>query len=262
MSEILRSLAKKIHLWIYLVLMFISLSLIYSENLFFQHKINRLSVELTGILNIPGQLWSSLLDLKKNNNALLNENAQLQEKLFKSPHLNNYYDKFRITPAHVVARYTHGYNNYIIIDKGSKDGLQPNQGVWTPQGVGGIISDVSAHFAKVYTLFHPDVSLSVQLESNGDYGFTTWNKNSRKYIRLTDFPDESIIKPGDTVYTSGMSLIFPKGIPVGKVVKVKHNPGQNPLVEIEPVVDINHIQNVYIGFHPYQEELKKMNDEN
>ncbi len=215
-------------------------------------------LEITGIFNKPFRKWKDLLRVKRNYETLLKENTDLLNKKFggQAPP-----SSFSITSARIVSRHTGAYKNFIILDKGKADGIHVSDGVWTSEGAVGVVSSVSEHFSKVFLLRHPTVTLSVKLDKPGHYGFTNWKMNGEKLIRVVDIPVEADVQAGDTVRTSGMSLIFPENIPVGHVVEVVDTEGEGKVLKVRPFADIDRISYVYIGFNPRREELKKIINE-
>jgi rod shape-determining protein MreC len=259
MFEILRFFVRKIHLWVYVLLMSISAYLTYQSNLMFEYRANDVFLELTGILSTPGQKWNKLMLLEQNNRMLLEENLKLRQERFENG--KTIRRDFQILSAEIVSRYTSGFKNFIILDKGKDDGIRPNTGVWTSSGVVGIVTKVSPRFSKVFLLTHPEISISVKTGNPPKYGFTSRNKSRlHNLIRAVDFPDELNARKGDTVYTSGNSLIFPPDIPVGIITGFKKE-GTETVMEIKPAADIYKIQYVYIGFNPLKDELNRLADE-
>src|SRR5690606_37899303 len=118
-------------------------------------------------------------------------------------------------------------SNYITLDKGSRDGVKPDMAVITSNGVVGIVQNVSEHFATVKSLLHPDIKISVTLDSIPDaFGSLVWGQNTdSRYAMVRDIPNHVKSYVGHPIYTSGYSL-FPKGIKVGHVVQPEVTSGE------------------------------------
>lgn len=89
--------------------------------------------------------------------------------------------------------------------------------VMSPDGIVGIVSNVSRNFSSVLSLLHKDVRVNCQLKRDGSYGPLIWDGGDYKHCLLTDIPTHARIKTGDTVITSELSGIFPEGLIVGTI---------------------------------------------
>ena len=86
-----------------------------------------------------------------------------------------------------------------------------------PNGVVGTVVSVSENFSTVMPIINKKSALSVKLEKNNYFGSLTWDGNSPSEAILTEIPSYISLHKGDKVITTGFSLIFPEGIPVGIV---------------------------------------------
>jgi len=166
--------------------------------------------------------------LKKQNEMLAAENFFLNEKLrFYSERLTEKAQGslqlpesgneggFEYQNASIVKISNNKQHNYIIIDKGSEDGITTRSGILTSQGVVGIIDAVSKHYSYVLSFRNADVSISARLGQEGAVGPLIWDGHSTNGAILKEIPLQYKFQPGDTVWTSGYSSIFPPDIPLG-----------------------------------------------
>ena len=166
--------------------------------------------------------------LKKQNEMLAAENFFLNEKLrFYSERLTEKAQSslqlpesgneggFEYQNASIVKISNNKQHNYIIIDKGSEDGITTRSGILTSQGVVGIIDAVSKHYSYVLSFRNADVSISARLGQEGAVGPLIWDGHSTNGAILKEIPLQYKFQPGDTVWTSGYSSIFPPDIPLG-----------------------------------------------
>ena len=108
-------------------------------------------------------------------------------------------------------------SNYITLNKGRIDGIQPDMGVVSDQGVVGVVSQVSDHFSVVIPLLNPKSRLSCKVLGSSYFGSLSWNGHSTRYATLEELPRHVEFQRGDTIVTSGYSAVFPAGLIVGIV---------------------------------------------
>ena len=166
---------------------------------------------------------------------------------------------YEYTSANVIYNTIHKKNNYLMIDKGSDDGIEPDMSVLSAEGVVGVVSEVSRHFATVISLFHPDCQISAKVQPANQLGTITWKYGDPQSVYLEDIPEHLNINEGDSVLTSGYSNIFPSGIMVGTVSEKSKNPTASFLtLKVKLATDFNHINTVYVVRNLYREELESL----
>jgi rod shape-determining protein MreC len=114
---------------------------------------------------------------------------------------------------------TNKQHNYLTINKGSRDGIEKDMGVIGANGLVGIVSTVAEQYALVVPLIHTDISISARIKSNGQIGGTQWNGRDYTSVNLTHISRHITVSVGDTIVTSGLTSVFPEGIPIGVVEK-------------------------------------------
>ena len=122
---------------------------------------------------------------------------------------------FNYIPATIIKSSANTQHNYIIIDKGSDDGVTRNSGVITSNGVIGIVDAVSPHYSYAISFLNTELFISARLGESGAVGPLAWDGTSSDGAILKEIPLQFKFEPGDTVYTSGYSSIFPPDIPIG-----------------------------------------------
>lgn len=123
--------------------------------------------------------------------------------------------RFGYTQAAIMKNSLNKQHNYMILDKGSEDGIRPQSGIVTSQGAVGIIDAVSRHYSYAISFLNSELSISARIGSEGAAGPMTWDGRSRDGALLKEIPLQYKFEAGDTVYTSGFSSIFPPDIPLG-----------------------------------------------
>ena len=171
------------------------------------------------------QAVSDYFSLRKQNDELALENSRLQEIVrsyelaareadpaSKPVMMDN---GFNYIPGTIIKSSTNTQHNYLIIDKGSEDGVTRNSGVVTPDGVIGIVDAVSRHYSYAISFLNTELFISARLGESGAVGPLAWDGASSDGAILKEIPLQFKFEPGDTVYTSGYSSIFPPDIPIG-----------------------------------------------
>ena len=124
-------------------------------------------------------------------------------------------DGFVYTPAQIIKSGTNSQHNYLILDKGSEDGIVQNSGIISSKGVIGIVDAVSRHYSYAISFLNTEVNISSRLGGTGAVGPLAWDGKNTDGAILKEIPLQYRYSPGDTVYTSGYSVIFPHDIPLG-----------------------------------------------
>ena len=182
------------------------------------------------------------------------KNAELEDevdKLQKTLELNQVLSKDAYLNATVVNRNLGYWYNTITIDKGSKNGVKVDMPVVVSEGLIGKVSKVTNFNSTVKLLTSDDVnnkiSVKISVDGKNVYGLLSgYDKSSRSFI-VEGIADNTEIKEGDMVLTTGMGDIFPSGILVGKVSKItKDNFDLARTVEVKSDVNFDDIRYVTI----------------
>ncbi len=124
-------------------------------------------------------------------------------------------DGFKYIPATIIKSGTSSQHNYLILDKGSDDGVVENSGIITSKGVIGIVDAVSKHYSFAISFLNKELNISARIDTSGAVGPLAWDGLRTDEAVLKEIPLQFKYNPGDTVYTSGYSAIFPPDIPLG-----------------------------------------------
>jgi rod shape-determining protein MreC len=125
----------------------------------------------------------------------------------------------------------------LYIDKGTADGLKPDDAVMTPDGVVGKLREVFAHTAQLVLLSDATSGAGVVLESTRIRAVLRGTTNGR--VEITNLLADSRIKPGENVVTSGGDMVFPRGLPVGVIESIAPDPQHQPYMAIMVKTDAN-----------------------
>lgn len=208
------------------------------------------------------------LSLRSTNDRLALENFELERQLNYFQNLypaeienavkDNPRDQFRYVPAKIIKISRNSQHNYIIINKGSEDGIIPHSGIISRDGVVGIIDAVDKHFSYGLTLMNSKVSVSARLGRSGPVASLSWDGVHSNRALLKGIPLHYESSPGDTVYTSGISGLFPGDIPVGVVRDFRLVDGMSGEISIEMFQDFSALRYVTVAYDPYRSEIEAL----
>jgi rod shape-determining protein MreC len=169
--------------------------------------------------------------LDRTNRQLAEENALLRTQLeqrnqslfqldireIRDPAVVN---RYRFISGRVVNNSTHQFKNFITLDKGSLDGVEPGMAVINAGGVVGKVKAASAHFSVVMSLLNIDAMVSAKLKGKETFGTARWDGTNPTRVQLLYIPRHAQPKAGDSVLTTGYSAIYPEGLMIGIVSEV------------------------------------------
>jgi len=167
-------------------------------------------------------------------------------------------------PAKIVHNSVNLAYNFITIDKGRNQGIEPDMGVVTPDGsVVGIVKDVSANFSSVISLLNQRIGVSGKIKKNNYFGSVTWKNSDWTTVNLGEIPNHAEVRSGDTIVTSGYSTIFPEGLMIGKVYYYKQNSSGNFFdITVKISTNFKKIKYVHVIKNFLKDEQEKLEHEN
>lgn len=176
--------------------------------------------------------------------------AELQEQTTATDRLAALLELKKRTPvptvaARVVGRDVSNWYHGLILDKGDADGLREGMGVINASGVVGRIVKTTPSTAVVLLLTDPNSAITGLIRRTRDEGIV--QGTAQKGVRMKYIPLLSPVKSGDTVVTSGFTGGFPRGIPIGSVVRIEK--AENNLFQVAfltPNVQVGKVEEVLI----------------
>jgi rod shape-determining protein MreC len=181
-------------------------------------------------------------------NELAVENKRLQKLVDKSGNLRKY-DPIQ---ANVIARNPDQWEEKLILNQGSTDGVKVNMAVLTAQGLIGKVVQTTATTSEVELLSTNNtnyrVSATVANKKKETNGLIEGYDRKRGELILKRVDSELSVKKGDKVTTSGLGGIFPKGILIGEVTKVTTDDfGLTKMAYVKPAADFSMLDHVVIA---------------
>lgn len=184
--------------------------------------------------------------LKTEVQDLKQENKSLREILDKKEDLSEYSP----VQATVIGRNPVRWHEKLMINKGSFEGIEKNMAVITAKGLIGKIQSVTKFTATVQLLSSIDASTRVSAYIQGNkkaFGIIEGYDETTDHLLMKRIPYDLKLKKGSLVVTSGYGGIFPKGLPIGKVVDVKvDQQGLNQTAYLEPTTDLYDVSDVMV----------------
>jgi len=262
MVKLIKFLTGKKSFLLFVLLELIAVVLIINTHNYAQTQTHHWQTAVSGNLNQQLSKIKYHFYLQEYNDSLLRQNASLLNKVhqnIKQEKTASLPGEFEFIPAYAVSNQYHLSHNSMIINKGRLDGVQPEMGVISPNGVAGIIQKTSGHFARVISILNKDTKLNVALNHTNYTGFLQWDGKQPNRFSVIDLPADAPVKTGDTIITGGESSIFPKGIPVGIITDFETVPGQKSyIINIRTFTDYTNIGPVYVIKNIYKKELDSL----
>ena len=218
------------------------------------------SDKLDELLNTDGE--ETMQSLREENEELLKELAHKNNMLVdyyeikrENEQLRRYLDlkdqnnDWEFAPATVVGRDPNDVFYGFTINKGTLAGVQAGDPVMTENGLVGRVSKVGATYAKVITLFHPDIGVAGMSARTGDSGVVVGDKKlaDEGYVAMNYLDPEATIEQGDLIVTSGMGGVFPANVVIGTVAQLRQGDRDISLTALlEPAEQIKDVKEVFV----------------
>jgi len=153
-----------------------------------------------------------------------------------------------LVAARVINNSLREVDNYLTLNVGSADGVQPDRGVIAAGGVVGKVQAVSQHYARVTSVLHSKLQIAAQIKRDGTICSVRWPEGMDFAHALVDqVQRQTRIVRGDTIVTSGYNAVFPPGVFIGTVEAVTTEPNKDFLtVKLRLGVDFSRLTYVYV----------------
>lgn len=257
MNNLLNFIWKHHFTFLFLLLESFAFLLLVQSNRFHNANFLSFSNEISGNVYAGLNNVTEYFDLKKTNEQLAGENARLITlsknsfiKINRNFLIINdtlYKQQYKYLSAKVINSTLNRRNNYLILDHGRQQGVEPGMGVISTHGVVGIVSKVSENFCSVISLLHKETIISAKLKKNDYFGIVTWQGGSYDFATLSDIPRHVTLQKGESVITRSSSGIFPEGVMIGWVEEFEVPAGENFYdIKLRLSSGFNRLTHVYI----------------
>ncbi|WP_194850928.1 rod shape-determining protein MreC [Nonlabens antarcticus] len=266
MQHIINFLIKYRNLLLYLFLF--SIAVVFTIQ---SHEYHRTTfIHSTG--NVTGEILESrkniyeYFDLDQQNKYLSEENAKLRMRLLAlgdtllgSESILIFSDSlpYSVVPARVIKNDYDKLDNFITLDIGSNQNVEPDMGVITSNGIVGIIDVISKDYARVISVLNSQISLNAQIKGTSTIGSLTWDGADPYKMSLIDVPRLAQVKKGDTIITGQQSTTFPPDIEIGVVERaILVDNGSRYEIEVRLINDMTDLGYVYVVKNRDTEAIK------
>ena len=213
-------------------------------------------------------LKNEVIKLQAKNIKLMEQldNARYSNAVFRdSIKQDSLKQMYTFLSANVISNSILSNNNSLRLDRGSRQGVHPNMGVISDDGIVGIVRNTTEHFSQVMSVLHSQARINASIRNSSYFGTLTWDGKDPRYMQLNAIPRYAEFKVGDIIESNGFSQIFPSGIVLGVISHIEEVPGNNFLkIQVELANDMAKVRYVYVvnNLMRYEhDELDKATDE-
>ncbi len=274
MLVIFRWIRNQAHPLLFVLLLFSAVTQIVRYH-FYQH-----SIYFGQALGAHRQLdeWKSdiksYFNLKNVNQQLIAENTLLKQQLnwnltFNSPKRDSAYRdtntgnfvKYEYIQARVIRNSVQEQNNFIILDRGFKDGIKRHMSVVSPMGIVGVVVESAEHYSLVMSVLNSKFEITPYFyDLKTSQGVISWNGEDPTLVDLEEVNRFVKVKNGMKLFTSNYSLLFPAGIPIGTIVSSNSNLKSNfHRIKVKLATDFGQLDVVSVVKNTHQKELDVLN---
>ncbi len=198
-----------------------------------------------------------LVNLRKENDLLLKDNQELRARLNEIEEIRLANKRLQILlqfqesihqkviPAKVIGESPKGEFKTILVNKGERHGVKKGMAVIAPSGVVGKILQVANHSSHVLLLIDYNCSVDAVIQRSRVRCIVKGLRGHLSHLKYLRRTDDVQVK--DVVVTSGFAEVFPKGLILGEVIKVKRRGyGIDQEAELLPAVDFSTLEEVLV----------------
>jgi len=155
----------------------------------------------------------------------------------------------RVVAAEVIGRDPSPWFKTIIINKGSREGVERGMPVVIPEGIAGLVTDVARNYAKILLVIDQNNAVDALIQRTRARGIIKGEPSGRLMLQYVLRKHE--IQVGDVVISSGLDGVFPKGIRIGFVREVnKPDSGIFQQLAVTPYADFEKLEEVLVVLDP------------
>ena len=205
--------------------------------------------------------WANYIDWKsvrRENVALRGENEQLRVQALQAGETREENVRLRrllvlrdrlplaTVAGEVIGREAGGWVRSLTVNRGRGDGIAQQTPVIVPDGLVGRVAQVHRGAAVIQLLNDPASTVGALVQRTRTAGLVEGDAGGTVRFKFMA-RDGASVAPGDLVVTSGLGTLFPKGLPVGRVVKVEDKGSALfHFAVLAPAVDFSRVEEVLL----------------
>jgi len=169
------------------------------------------------------------------------------------------YRQFQYFDAKIISNSVFLQQNYILLHRGSEQGVVPNMAVVGTDGLIGTVISASKNMSIVMSLLHRQSKVIAVLKKGSGLGEVSWDGKDPRFLVLSKIPKTVVVGKGDTVVSSPYSDKFPPGLPIGYVENIDQDQETNTYkLKIRTAVDFYAVQHAFIVKNLLQKEMDQL----
>jgi rod shape-determining protein MreC len=268
--HLMRELFNRYRFYLLAIILLLATLILYSYNIrqksvttFFERAV--LSVTAPFQLGIDGAVngvigvWRNylwLIDTRQRNLELAAENQKLRARLNQIDEVTLQNQRLRkllafvddldraALPAQVIGEDVTPWARTIVIDKGTRSGLRQWLAVVAAEGVVGRVIKTSSHSSRVLLITDPSSAVAALIQNTRSRGIL---RGHGERLSVEYMEHDARVQPADLLVTSGMGGVFPKGLPLARVVSVSQDHFDLfQRIEALPAADFSRLEEVLV----------------
>ena len=266
MRQIISFLIKNKNFLLYLFLLLLSLVFTIQSHSYHRSKfVNSANLFSGGIYGTLSTV-QDYFKLKTRNQNLIEENTRLREivqanseQFVIEDYTSNPDASYSFVPAKVIKNSYSKTDNIITIKKGENDEITSDMGVITSKGIVGIIDNTSSSYSTILSILNSNFQTSAKLRNSNHFGTLKWDGKDPNVVEVSDIQEQAPVSIGDTIETSGHSVIIPQGIAIETVQNKTLDASKNfYTLTIRLVNDMTDLGHVYVIKNKDVEEIEQL----
>ena len=269
MKQIIKFIEKYRYFILFLILEFFAFFFTIQTHSYHRSKFVNSANSITGGFYSKIGEVNDFFYLKSENQRLLEENTTLKNILsLESIDIDSIskqvldstkqFRRYGYSSAKIISNNYTNQNNFLLINKGFKNGISAEMAVVNSKGIIGVTKSVSKYNATIISVLNGYSQINTKIKGNDHFGTLSWDGKDYRTLQLKDLPRQAQIKVGDTIITGGKSTIFPEGILVGVVKSFEISNKIFKNIDITLFNDMSSISNVNIITNLHKEDILKL----
>lgn len=177
--------------------------------------------------------FSTMDELKSENESLKNQVSELEEKLIEydtlkaenetlieKMNLTEKYSEYSTIPADVINKDVSNYSSNLVLNVGSDDGIKEGMTVIADKGLVGYVISTTSNTSKVKVIIDSGSTVSCNISTTDESVICKGTLDNNQLLRVSYIPIDADIIVGDSVETSGVGGIYVKGIHIGTISEI------------------------------------------